>query len=304
MERQHALFGIDTSMLWDRFCHIRISIIYRGRAVPLVWKTIEHGSSTVGLESYRDLLDKAAKLLPSNCEVVFLADRGFADTHLMAYLSETRHWHWRIRIKSSFLTYRRGHRRCKVSSIRLKRGQARFWHHVYITDKRFGPVHLALAKPDGTKEDWLIVSDQPTDLHTFDEYGLRFDIEENFLDDKSSGFQLESSLIRSSEALSRLCLVLAVATLFLVCQGTEVVETGKRRWVDAHWFRGNSYLKIGWKWVRRALIKAYELITQLKLFSSLDPEPAIASLKQTKEHIERFSSVQLEVFVPFEPCSP
>jgi hypothetical protein len=128
--------------------------------------------------------------------------------------------------------------------------------------------------------------------------------EENFLDDKSSGFQLESSLIRSAEALSRLCLVLAIATLFLVCQDTEVVDSGKRRWVDAHWFRGNSYLKIGWKWIRRALIKGYKLITHLKLFSSLDPDPAIASLKQAKAHTEPFSSVLLDVFVPFEPCSP
>lgn len=293
--------ALDTSMLWGRYCHIRISIIYRGRAVPLIWKTIRHGSSTVAFERYRDLLEKAARLLPSRCNVVFLADRGFADTKLMAYLSEELGWHWRIRIKSSFVVYRRDKRRCKISSIKLKRGQARFWHHVYITEKRFGAVHLALAKPLGTKEDWLIVSDQPTDLSTFDEYGLRFDIEENFLDDKSSGFQLEASLFRSAEALSRLCLVLAVATLFLVCQGTEVVESGKRRWVDAHWFRGNSYLKIGWKWVRRALIKGYDLITQLRLFTSRDPDPAIASLTQAKQHIERFSFVQLEVFVPYEP---
>ena len=90
---------------------------------------------------------------------------------------------------------------------------------------------MALAKPHGVKETWLIVSDQPTDVTTFDAYGLRFDIEENFLDDKSNGFQLESSLLRSAEALTRLCLVLAVATLFLVCQGTEVVETEKRRLV-------------------------------------------------------------------------
>jgi len=124
------------------------------------------------------------------------------------------------------------------------------------------------------------------------------------LDDKSSGFQLEASLIRSAAALSRLCLVLAIATLFLVCQGTEVVETGKRRWVDAHWFRGNSYLKIGWKWVRRALIKGFALIAQLRLFTLHDPDPAIASLKQAKKHIERFTSVQLEVFLPYETCSP
>ena len=292
--------ALDTSMLWDRFCHIRISVIYRGRAVPMIWKTIEHGSSTVSFEGYSDLLEKAEKLLPTGCNVVFLADRGVADTKLMEYLSETLHWHWRIRIKSSFLVYRRNKRRCKISSIKLNRGQARFWHNVYITKKRFGIVHLALAKPHGTKEDWLIVSDQPTDVTTFDEYGLRFDIEENFLDDKSSGFQLESSLIRSADALSRLCLVLAVATLFLVCQGTEVVESGRRRWVDAHWFRGNSYLKIGWKWVRHAFVKGYELITQLRLSPLRDPEPAIASRKQAKKRNERTFSVQFDVYSPYE----
>jgi hypothetical protein len=100
---------------------------------------------------------------------------------------------------------------------------------------------------------------------TLDEYGLRFDIEENFLDDKSNGFQLESSLIRSADALTRLGLVLAITTLYLVAQGTEVVKQGKRRWVDAHWFRGHSYFKIGWNWIRSALSKGWELLTRLRL---------------------------------------
>ncbi len=292
--------ALDTSMLWEQYCHIRISVIYRGRAVPLIWETIEHGSSTVSFESYRDLLEEAAKLLPLGSNVIFLADRGFADTNLMEYLSETLHWHWRIRIKSSFLVYRRNKRQCKISGIKLNRGQARFWHNVYITDKRFGVVHLALANPHGTKDNWLIVSDEPTHVTTFDDYGLRFDIEENFLDDKSSGFQVESSLIRSADALSRLFLVLAVATLFLVCQGTAVVESGKRRWVDAHWYRGNSYLKIGWKWLRRAFVKGYALISQLRLSPLDDPEPAMASRKQAKERDELTLSVKFEVFKPYE----
>ena len=40
-------------------------------------------------------------------------------------------------------------------------------------------------------------------MNTLEEYGLRFDIEENFLDDKSNEFQLEDSLIRSAAALER-----------------------------------------------------------------------------------------------------
>jgi hypothetical protein len=189
-------------------------------------------------------------------------------------------WHWRIRIKGNFWIYRKGKCRCKVNRIPLSTGQALFWHHVHITKDHYGPVHLALGRPLNSKEYWFVVSDEPTELKTFEEYGLRFDIEENFLDDKSNGFQLESSLIRSAKALERLCFVLAITTLYLISQGTEVVKQGKRRLVDPHWFRGSSYLKIGWNWVKLAINKGYALITKLHLSAGSDPDPAMASKTQ------------------------
>jgi hypothetical protein len=287
--------ALDTSMLWDAFCVIRISVIYRGRAIPLVWKVIEHPSSTVSFDVYKDLLDCAARLLPLGCRVVFLADRGFADTKLMGRLTKIG-WHWRIRIKSSFLIFRRG--RCvKVGRISVATGQAHFWHDVFVTGNLYGPVHFAIGRSLNSNECWVVLSDEPTSFDTFDEYGLRFDIEENFLDDKSNGFQLESSQIRSAEALERLCFVLAVATLWLVSQGTEIVRQGRRRWVDPHWFRGSSYLKIGWNWTKLALSRGYELVSRLCLRPEADPEPAMASKKQRQKrpsHFFTFNETELQ----------
>jgi len=61
----HTLYlALDTSLLWEQYCVIRISLIYRGRAIPLVWRVIAHASSSVAYETYRALLDKAAALLP------------------------------------------------------------------------------------------------------------------------------------------------------------------------------------------------------------------------------------------------
>jgi hypothetical protein len=77
-------------------------------------------------------------------------------------------------------------------------------------------VHLALARVEHNGQLWLILSSEPTTLQSLQEYGLRFDIEENFLDDKSNGFQLEDSGLRNAVPLSRLCLVSAVATLDLL----------------------------------------------------------------------------------------
>lgn len=279
--------ALDTSMLWDTYCIIRLSVVYRGRAVPMVWSVIEHGSSMVAFEAYKTLLDRAAERLPFASKVVFLGDRGFADTTLMAYLKQLG-WHFRIRIKSNFWVEHPQEGWFKVQDLDVVRGQARFRHEVWLTEKRFGPVHLAVALPFCGDDAWYVVSDEPTSVKTLKEYGLRFDIEENFLDDKSNGFQLESSLIRSAKALERLCFVLAATTLYLVSQGTSVVQRGKRRLVDPHWFRGLSYLKIGWKWVSYALSRGYELISWVYLSSACDPEPAIASKKQDQKRQCRF----------------
>lgn len=274
---QTLYLALDTSMLWSEYCMIRLAVIYRGRSLPLIWKVLEHGSSSVAFSEYQELLSAASKLLPVGCKVVFTADRGFADTKLMGFLSKKLRWQWRIRIKGSFMLHRRGHDSCRINRISLKSGEALFWRHVSVTAKRFGPVHLALARHSSNSERWSVLSSEPTDVTTFDEYGLRFDIEESFLDDKSNGFQLEASWIRSAEALGRLCFILAVATLFLVSQGTAVVEQGDRRFVDPHWFRGNSYFRIGWQWVKHALTKGWSLITTLHLSGEPDPEPCIAS---------------------------
>lgn len=74
--------ALETSMLWHTSCLIRLSVISRGRAVPLVWRGIEHGSAAVSFETYQDVLHEAKSRLPFACKVVFLADRGFADTQL------------------------------------------------------------------------------------------------------------------------------------------------------------------------------------------------------------------------------
>ena len=37
---QRLYLALDTSMLWGKYCLVRISVIYRGRAIPLVWQVL------------------------------------------------------------------------------------------------------------------------------------------------------------------------------------------------------------------------------------------------------------------------
>lgn len=38
--------ALDTTVLWNRFCVIHLSIVCGGRAIPFLWKVLEHKSST------------------------------------------------------------------------------------------------------------------------------------------------------------------------------------------------------------------------------------------------------------------
>ncbi len=290
---QTIFLALDTTLLWRRFVIVRLALVYRGRALPLGWVVCASGSATVAVARYQRMLAQVKEIIPRNSRVILLADRGFMDVKLMRIVRQLG-WHFRIRVKMSVWVYRATKGRRKVRALMPPPGGARFFSSVWLTAQRFGPLHLALAYVQTREgyETWAIASDEPVDLETFDEYGLRFDVEENFLDDKSAGFQLESSQLGDSMALSRLCLILATATLYLVSTGTAVVEMGKRHVVDTHWDRGLSYLQIGWRWVKRAFHCGERLLAFIWLSAEPDPEPAMASRRQYYQPDLRLSCIE------------
>jgi hypothetical protein len=280
--------SLDTTMLWNCFCVVWVGVVYRGRTIPIALRVVPHKSSSIRLWYVQRVLRQVATTLPGSAEVVLLADRGFADGKLLKYLRQTLKWHFRIRVKKRFQFQTADGQWHKISEIKLAAGKAYFSGAVQLgKTKPYGPVYLAFAHDSQSEELWLIVSDEPTSLSTFTEYRLRFQIEENFLDLKSSGFQMEACRIRDPFALTQLLWVVALTMLFLVLQGTAVVAQGRRQLVDPHWRRGMSYLKIGWNWIRLAITEQLEIHLFRFLSSAPDPEPAMASRRQSQQSLQR-----------------
>jgi len=279
--------SVDTTLVWNCFCIIWVGVVYRGRTIPLSWRIVTQSSSTVRLWTLQRVLRPTARLLPSGIPVVLLADRGFADGKLMKYLKETLGWHFRIRIKRSF-QFNVDEQWRAVSSVSLQAGEAYFTPSVSLgKTKPYPGVYLAFAHDRPSGERWVIVSDEPTHLQTFAQYRLRFQVEESFLDLKSNGFNLEASRLRDKFALTQLCGVMALTTLFLVLQGTQVVASGQRRQVDTHWNRGMSYFKVGWNWIRLAITRQLDIDVYRFLSSAPDPQPSFASKRQREDTYQR-----------------
>ena len=292
-EDECLYLSLDTSLFWEQYCLVRVAVVHRGRALPVAWRVLRHKSASVAFCDYQSVLQRASLCLSAGVKVVLLADRGFVHLDLMQALATQWGWSYRIRLKKDTWIWRKGKGWWQLKDFHFSRGEALCFHNVNLHRGHwYGPVHIAFGCNNVNGEFWAIVSDQPTTLKTFAEYGLRFDIEENFLDDQSNGWNIQKSQIRSVCDLSRLWFILAVATLFVTAQGLEVVKQQHRRWVDPHWFRGNSYFRIGWEWVKAAPFNAWRIIRSVRFTSNCDPDPVMASRRQ---HLKRKYRIEFSV---------
>lgn len=282
--QQRLYLAIDTTMLWNQFCIIHISIVCGGRAVPFLWKVLAHKSSTVAFAEYKSMLKLSHRLLSSYPDLMLLADRGFANHELMNWLQDS-NWHYCLRLPCDVILHGVRRHPIELKYLWPSKGEAIFYHNVGLWLDGECRCHIVLANVKGVKEPWAVITDETPTLQTLWQYGLRFRVEELFLDSKSGAFQLEESRIRDRFALERLYLVVALAILFATSQGMAVQLTGLRTQVDPHWKRGLSYLKIGLRWLKGVLNKGRTLLSPIPLFSQ-DPQPCFASLKAKKQYYD------------------
>jgi hypothetical protein len=81
-------------------------------------------------------------------------------------------------------------------------------------------------------------------------------IEEMFGDMKKHGFDLESTMLRHSERLSRLTLAVALLYVWLISIGTRTIRDGLRKLVDRTDRRDLCIFQIGLRFIEKCVINA------------------------------------------------
>ena len=141
------------------------------------------------------MLRLAAKLLSSHTNIMLLADRGLANHELVSWLQNSS-WHYCLRLPCDVILH--GVRKHPIESKYLSRqkSEAVLCRNVGLwLDGRYR-CNAVLANVKEVREPWVVITDENPSLQTLWQYGLRFRVEELFLDSKSGVFQLEDSKIR------------------------------------------------------------------------------------------------------------
>lgn len=294
----HTLhLALDTTVLWNRFCVVVVSVVAHGRAIPLLWQTLEHPSASVSASVSIALLEKADQLLGDFRAITVLADRAFPCDELIAWFGGRSHWNYVMRLRGDTEIHgTAAPLGCKVRRLHLRRGQCRGFRGVRLWADGTQTVNLVIAHPTGlpVEESWYLISNAEPSLDLVWSYAQRFCCEQLFRDQKSGVFQLESSGLREPERIDRLLLVVAIAVLAGSLQGYAVSLAGLRRQVDPHWKRGMSFLRIGLAALQMAMSDAAARLMDWLPIPIQELEPCVPSRRARRRQAQAwFSTIEM-----------
>jgi hypothetical protein len=216
-----------------------------GRAAPLIWLTVWKEEIATRRNDYEDAcLRRLAELVPPDCRVTILADRGFGDQKLFAFLGELG-FGYVIRFRGNIhVTDADGQTRLAAEWVG-KGGRARTLRDATVTaqGRQVGAVVCVHAK--GMKEPWcLAASDREAAAAVLvNQYARRWTIEPHFRDTKDLRFGMGLSSTRIGEPMrrDRLLLVSAFAMALLTLLGTVGESLGMDRLLKSNTSKTRSH---------------------------------------------------------------
>ena len=238
----HQIAGrrdILVAMDWTDFDHddqatlVLGLVTGHGRAAPLLWLTVWKEELKNRRNDYEDAcLRRLSELVPPGCRVAILADRGFGDQKLFAFLAKLG-FDYVIRFRGN-IRVTDGDGQSKPAAEWVgKGGRARKLRGARVTaqGQQVGAVVCVHAK--GMKEPWcLAASDaEAAAAMLVNHYAKRWTIEPQFRDNKDLQFGMGLSSTRIGEPMrrDRLLLISAFATALLTLLGAVGESLGMDR---------------------------------------------------------------------------
>ncbi len=285
-----SLTNILVAMDWTDFDHdgqstLVLSLVTgHGRAAPLLWLTVWKEEIATRRNDYEDAcLRRLADLVPPACRVTILADRGFGDHKLFAFLGELG-FGYVIRFRGNILVAATDGETKPAAEWVGKNGRARKLRDARVTaqGRRVGAVVCVHAK--GMKQPWCLAASDPeaTAAVLVNHYSKRWTIEPAFRDTKDLrfGMGLSSTRIGEPTRRDRLLLVSAFAVALLTLLGRVGESLGMDRLLKSNTRKTRSHSLF------RQGCMLYELIPNM-------PEhrlaPLIASFAQALSQATEFA---------------
>jgi hypothetical protein len=227
-QKKELVFVIDGSVVGRNCQTLLVSVLWKGKALPVCWKTIQapkgHFPQADHLALLRVLRDVLSDLPPVRC--VMLGDGEYDGQDWIKALKEMQFEYVLRTAKDTLLATWEG------DVFQPKSQDVGTESYLYIPDCKLSSgvsTHFVLWHERAFKDPIALLTNLDIAQMATGYYRKRFKIETLFKDFKSSGFHLHQSKLLNPAKIDRLLIVCGLAYLWLIGLGSLISK--RKRWV-------------------------------------------------------------------------
>lgn len=217
---------IDGSVVGRGCVCLMVSVVYKGRALPIAWTVVKGNKGHLPEEVHIDLVEQVKRLVPEKAEVVFLGDGEFDGINFQKIVKDYG-WKYVFRTASSINIFWNGHEfKCNYLLSILEDYEFIGVPDVLFTNEKYGPVMIICWWKKEYKKPLYLVTNMDSAEEACKYYLKRFKIETLFSDQKSRGFNVDKSHYSNPERLSNLLIASCLAYIWIVYLGALCMVNG------------------------------------------------------------------------------
>ena len=218
------IFSIDGSVVGKGCMALMLSVIYKSKAVPVIWQVYKAKKGHLSQSTHRQLLYRLSKIIPSSCRVVIVGDGEFDGCDFQSDIL-SHNWDYVLRTGAQVQIEEYEGEVFKVGNVVLESGSDLFFEDVRFTKKRYGPVNLLIWHGDQYEDSIFLVTNLDFNLEIQQFYIKRFKIEPFFRDQKSKGFHIQRSGLRDPRRIEKLLIATCLAYVLSIMASTKASKS-------------------------------------------------------------------------------
>ncbi|NJN18835.1 MAG: transposase [Oscillochloris sp.] len=253
LRRQRVHVLLDRVVLTDTQNVLVVSLGFRRRSIPLVWRVLDHAGSS-NLADQQTLLTAAIALLPPAVRILVHADSEFRSQALFAWI-RSHGWDAMLGIRGNVtVTIDPAQAGRALETWLPDRDTVAYLNHVWLTEDQHGPVNVLAWKDRNDRNElicYAVMTNLPATWQTYRLGSRRMWIETMFRDWQSGGFELGKTAITDHARFHRLIILVCLIYLWFVSIGRWLVKRGYRHLLDTgpsdSWHRSLFALAVAWQ---------------------------------------------------------
>ena len=226
---QTLVMIMDGSVVGRGCVALMLHVVYKGRALPLVWQVRKGKTGHFPEDRHLALVEQLHDLVPPGAQVVLLGDGECDGTQLQKTVQDYC-WSYVVRTGSHLTVAWEGERfRGETVAACIKPGTLVELREVRVTAAAYGPLMLLCCWAKGYKDPLYLLTHMGSADEACRVYTKRFRIETFFSDQKSRGFHLHKSHLSEPTRLTRLLMAAGLAYIWIIYLGALCEQDG---WVS------------------------------------------------------------------------